>query len=68
MKYAHLSERQMLLDQARQAISLTEIDQAIRDLKRWKQAHPDDLGIEDAFEPLALMRIAALESTFEKAS
>jgi predicted negative regulator of RcsB-dependent stress response len=68
MKYAHLPERQQLLDQARQAVTLNEIDQAIRSLQCWKQAHPDDIGVEDAFEPLALMRLAAIESVIAKVS
>ena len=68
MNYAQNPERRRLLKQARKAVTLEEIDHAWNELRDWKRRHPDDVGIEDAFEPLALMRLAAEEQNLTKAS
>jgi hypothetical protein len=62
MRYSQNAERQRILLQALDATTLCEIDEATRELKRWVQSHPDDLGIVDAFEQLSLMEDIAREN------
>jgi hypothetical protein len=61
MRYSEMPERQHILTQALDATTLSEIETATRELKQWVAAHPDDLGIVDAFEQLSLMEDIAHE-------
>lgn len=58
MKYADNPERHRILMQALQATTLEEIEAAKHDLDSWLRAHPDDVGIEDAYEQFALMGLS----------
>lgn len=61
MRYAENPKRQRVLMQALRATTLPEIERAAHDLHQWIDAHPDDVGIVDAFEQLDLMRRAVEE-------
>lgn len=63
MSYAKNPERQRILNQALRARSLPEIEVATLELRQWVEAHPDDLGIVDAFEQLSLMEDCLREET-----
>jgi hypothetical protein len=56
VSYSDNRERERILWQALNARSLSEIETAECELRQWVCNHPDDLGIVDAFEPLAIMR------------
>ncbi len=66
MKFADNPERKRILNQALSARTLSEIAIATRELDEWVHAHPDDLGIVDAFEQLAMMQEAAEEKEAER--
>ena len=66
MKYANDSERQRVLQQALNATTLLELDAAACALNTWVAAHPDDIGIQDAYEQMALMEIAARQTSAQK--
>jgi hypothetical protein len=51
-------QRQYVVEQVLNATSLPEIESATQALDAWLAAHPDDLGMEDGYEQLALMRRA----------
>ena len=68
MRYSENVERQCVLKQALCASTLAEIETASRELRAWKSAHPDDLGIIDAFEQLDLLRRAAKEAEADSAN
>lgn len=61
MNYSEHPKRKRILDQALNATSLPEIESAEHELDEWVAAHPDDKGILDAYEQLALMTLAAEE-------
>ena len=61
MTTKHNSARQRVLEQALRARTLPEIEAATDELHQWVSAHPDDLGIVDAFEQLSLMEDIAYE-------
>ena len=56
MIYETNTERQTVLSQALSATSPEDIEDASECLQNWVGKHPDDLGIVDAFEQLAIMR------------
>lgn len=56
MKYAEHPERELILNQALRARTLSELTFATRELDQWVDAHPDDWGIRDAYEVLENMR------------
>jgi hypothetical protein len=60
-------ERQRILDQALDARTLVEIEKATQALREWVRCHPEDVGIQEAFEGLALMRDIAEEQEAERA-
>ena len=68
MSYANNPQRQCLIEQVLDATTLSEINSATTALRQWVAAHPDDLGIIDGFEQLALMRMAAEQVAAEQAS
>lgn len=68
MSYANNPQRQHLIEQVLDATTLSEIDAATTALRDWVAANPDDLGIVDGFEQLALMRMAAEQIAAEQAS
>jgi hypothetical protein len=49
-------QRQRVLPQVLAATSLPEIESAACALRPWVKDHPDDLGINAAFEQLSLMK------------
>ncbi|HLK60301.1 MAG TPA: hypothetical protein VKU00_27305 [Chthonomonadaceae bacterium] len=61
MNYANDPKRRLLIAQVLGATTLPEIEEATQALQQWVKDHPDDLGIVDGFEQLALMRICAEE-------
>ena len=63
MKYANNPERQRVLKQALDATTLPELEAATLTLDAWVAAHPDDIGIQDAYEQMALMELAAQETS-----
>ena len=63
MKYINQPERQRVLAQALQATTLLELESATHAMDAWVAAHPDDIGIQDAYEQMALMELAARETT-----
>lgn len=56
MSYAKNEERNRIMHQALRATTLPEIIRAARELDQWVDAHPDDLGIVDAYEVLENMK------------
>jgi len=60
------AERRRIIKQVLDATSLAEIEAATEALDGWLMAHPDDVGIEDGYEQLALMRNAVLAIESEK--
>lgn len=56
MNYAKDKERNRIMHQALRATSLAEVTLATRELDRWVDDHPDDLGIIDAYEVLENMQ------------
>ncbi len=65
---SHQPERQRILDYALNARSLPEIEQATQALRKWVCCHPDDVGIQEAFEGLSLLRDIAEEQEAEHAT
>jgi hypothetical protein len=61
MSHTSNPERSLLIAQVLGATTLAEIEEATKALQKWVADHPDDLGIVDGFEQLALMRICAEE-------
>ena len=61
MSYAGNPEREQVLTEALEARTPQEVELATQQLRQWVKTHPDDLGIVDAFEPLALRRMAFAE-------
>lgn len=59
MKMTTNKERQNLIRQVHQATTQEEVEAAWTALCAWKRAYPNDLGIEDGFEMLALLRTEA---------
>lgn len=53
------NEREPLIARALTASTPAQIGQATQDLRQWLAAHPEDIGMEDLFEVLAL-RMPAL--------
>lgn len=49
-------ERQEVIEQVLDATTWEEIEAATLLLDRWLAAHPDDLGMEDGYEQLALLK------------
>ncbi len=47
-------ERKQIAAQALTAQTPAQIEQTTRDLRDWLAVHPDDIGMEDLFEILAL--------------
>jgi hypothetical protein len=62
MRYSENTDRQRVLKQALCASTLAEIETASQELRMWTSAHPDDIGIVDAFEQLDLLRRAAKDA------
>lgn len=56
MSYAKNEERYRIMHQALRATTLAEVTHATRELDQWVDAHPDDLGIIDAYEVLENMK------------
>ena len=56
------SQREQLIARALTASTILQIGQATQDLRQWLAAHPEDIGMEDLFEVLAL-RMPSLAST-----
>jgi hypothetical protein len=58
----HLSPdtRQQIVNHVLDATTLYEIEAATRALDEWLATHPDDTGLEDGYEQLALMKSAVL--------
>ncbi len=56
MNYAKDGERHRIMHQAMRATTLAEVTLATRELDRWVDDHPDDLGIMDAYEVLENMK------------
>lgn len=54
-------EREKILTEALEAKTPQEVELATQQLRQWVKTHPDDPGIVDAFEPLALRRMAFAE-------
>lgn len=52
------AERRALVQQAMDASTREEWNSAWDALLNWKRCHPEDQGIEDAFEMLAPLRLA----------
>lgn len=53
------AEREELITQVLSARALSEIASAEQALSRWLEQHPEDVGLEDAFEQLSLLRDCA---------
>ena len=53
MNYLDNPQRDIIIQQALNAYTLADVEQAYRDLSQWVRDHPQDLGIRDAFEPLS---------------
>ncbi len=49
-------ERQEVIEQVLDATTWDEIESASKLLDCWLLAHPDDLGMEDGYEQLSLLR------------
>ena len=63
------TEREQLIRKIREAFTLEEVNSVWRELEKWKRQHPEDIGIEDGFEMLALQRltfVSVAEPTFAK--
>lgn len=56
MNYAEHPERERVLNQALRARTFSEIAQANVEMDQWVAAHPEDLGIRDAYEVLDNMQ------------
>lgn len=65
---AERRKRERLIQQAFEARTLTEIDPAERELHEWARHHPEDFGIQEAFEGLSLLRNLAAEQARECAA
>lgn len=53
MNYLDDPQRELIMQKALNAYTLSEVEQAYRELRQWVRDHPQDLGIRDAFEPLS---------------
>jgi hypothetical protein len=58
--------RELLTEQVLDATTLPEIQSARHALREWIKAHPEDEGMSDAFEQLALMEDIAREQETER--
>ncbi len=56
MNYAEHPERERVLNQALRARTFSEIALANVEMDQWVAAHPEDLGIRDAYEVLDNMQ------------
>ncbi len=56
MSYANHSEGNRIMNQALRARTLPEIAFANHEMDQWVAAHPEDLGIRDAYEVLDNMQ------------
>jgi hypothetical protein len=59
-------ERRRIIKQVLDATTLAEIKAATEALDEWLGIYPDDHGMEDGYEQLALMRNAQLAIASEK--
>jgi hypothetical protein len=66
MKYYEDPERERVLLQALSARTLEELRIATEELDVWVAAHPEDVGIIDAYEQMALMELAVKEIAAQK--
>ena len=66
MEYYEDPERERVLIQALSATTLEELKIATEELDVWVAAHPEDEGISDAYEQMALMELAAKEIAAQK--
>ena len=55
MNYGNDMEREQIVSRAMAARTLPEIEAAAQAIQEWMRAHPNDLNIEDALEPLAML-------------
>lgn len=51
--------RERLVNQVLDATTLSEVADATQALRAWLRDHPEDVGLSDGFEQLALMQEAA---------
>lgn len=58
VRFSEIPERQRILHQALRARTLPAVAKATEELCQWVQDNPDDVGIVDAFEQLAMMEEA----------
>lgn len=56
MNYISNPERKRIMEQVLDATTLTEVKAATTVLDEWMALHPDDQGMEDGYEQLALMK------------
>lgn len=56
------TERQQVIEQVLDAATLEEVEAAISSLDGWMEAHPDDMGMEDGYEQLAIMKEGLLSA------
>ena len=56
MRYVNIPERTRIMNQALRATTFAEIAAANLEMDRWVAAHPEDLGIRDAYEVLDNMQ------------
>ena len=59
-------ERQYIIDLVLDARTLPEIENAWQELRQWLRLHPEDVGIQEGFESLSLMRDIAQEQQAER--
>jgi hypothetical protein len=64
--FLNLPERQRIIELVLDARTLAEIEAATEELHAWLQLHPEDVGIQEAFESLSLMRDIAEEQNAER--
>jgi hypothetical protein len=58
--------REALREQVLDATTLKEVLAAQQALREWIKAHPEDVGMSDAFEQLSLMQEIAEEQKAER--
>lgn len=66
MRYVNIPERTRVINQALCATTFAEIAAANHEMDQWVSAHPDDLGIRDAYEVLDNMQEIAEFQQAEK--
>jgi hypothetical protein len=64
--FLNLPERQRIIELVLDARTLAEIEAATEELHAWLQLHPEDVGIQEGFESLSLMRDIAEEQNAER--